>query len=201
MNGYYQVRDFPGVRGLQGFPDDLIRSHLKLYEGYVKNVNLLTRRLAEAEPETPEWAEMKRRVGFEMNGMRLHELYFENLSSDGADAPAALKKALDAGWGSFKAWKSEFSAMGRIRGVGWVLLYMDPVHSRLSNHWIGLHEEGHPAGFVPLLVMDVWEHAYTGMGRVKYIEAFFGNIDWVCVTSRLLGHSAWRAGKSHAGAH
>ncbi len=75
--------------------------------------------------------------------------------------------------------------MGLMRGVGWVILYRDPVTGSLSNHWIGLHEEGHPAGFTPLLVMDVWEHAFTGLERPKYVEAFLANADWSRVETRL----------------
>jgi Fe-Mn family superoxide dismutase len=79
--------------------------------------------------------------------------------------------------------------MGQIRGVGWVILYRDPVASQLSNHWISIHEQGHPAGFIPLLVMDMWEHAYSGMERSRYIEALFDNIHWERVEQRVDGTS------------
>jgi Fe-Mn family superoxide dismutase len=95
---------------------------------------------------------------------------------------AALVKAMKKSFGGFENWKDEFSAIGKMRGVGWAILYFDPRARVLTNHWIGLHEEGHPAGFVPILVMDVWEHAYMvdggTEGRPRYIEAFFKNVDW-----------------------
>jgi Fe-Mn family superoxide dismutase len=181
------MRDFSTLRGLKNLKDPLTEAHLNLYKGYVSNVNQLRQHLQEAKPGTIEWSEMERRLGFEVNGMRLHELYFENLTPGESRVPRALEETLSSLWGSFKRWKEEFEAIGQIRGVGWVILYKDPMDGRLSNHWIGLHEEGHPAGFTPLLVMDVWEHAYTGMDRSAYIGAFFMNVNWEGVGARWAG--------------
>lgn len=181
----YPLRDFSGVKGLKGIPDALIQAHLKLYEGYVKNINLLRRRLAEIKPGVPEFSELQRRVGFELNGMRLHELYFENLSPAGGAPTEAVRGALARQWGSFEAWREEFVGIGLMRGIGWAILYRDPVAKHLSNHWIGLHEENHPAGFAPILVMDVWEHAFAGLERPKYVEAFLSNADWGRAEARL----------------
>ena len=84
-----------------------------------------------------------------------------------------------------------------MRGVGWAILYQDPVNEQLSNHWIALHQDGVPSGFKPILVMDVWEHAflldYKPAERGKYIEAFFANIDWDAVQRRLSTAAAVRA--------
>src|SRR6185436_444647 len=179
----YLLRDFSKLRGLAGIPDPLVDAHLKLYEGYVKNVNLLRRQLKDAKLGTPEWSEMKRRMGFELGGLRLHELYFENLTPGGRDPAPAFEEALAASWGSFKQWQDEFEAVGNMRGVGWAILYQDPEGGRLSNHWIGLHEDGHPPGFRPLLVVDVWEHAYSGMTRSEYLSALSDNLDWKKVES------------------
>ena len=83
-----------------------------------------------------------------------------------------------------------------MRGVGWVILFQDPATDRLTNHWITLHQDGVPAGFKPLLVMDVWEHAfmrdYKATERDQYIEAFFRNIDWPTVETRLQEEGAVR---------
>jgi Fe-Mn family superoxide dismutase len=77
-----------------------------------------------------------------------------------------------------------------MRGVGWAIAYQDPKTGRISNHWITLHEDGNVAGYKPILVMDVWEHAflldYKPADRPKYIEAFFANVDWKAAESRLL---------------
>lgn len=181
----YALRDYSALRGLRGISDALVEAHLKLYAGYVRNLNLLRQRLAETKPGTPEFSELHRRVGFEVNGMRLHELYFENLSPAGGAPGRTLKDVLARQWGSFEAWRQDFAAIGAMRGVGWAILYRDPANGALSNHWIGLHEEGHPAGFTPVLVMDVWEHAFTGLERPKYIEAFLENVDWARAEGRL----------------
>ncbi len=184
----YEVRQELRPKGLTGISEDQIAQHWKLYEGYVKNVNALNGRLAALSAEKsygPEFAELKRRLGFEYDGMILHEHYFGVLKSGrkplGEDF-AALMKRLKKSFGGFAHWKEEFSAIGKMRGVGWAILYFDPRAGVLTNHWIGMHEEGHPAGFVPILVMDVWEHAFMvdggADGRPAYIEAFFNNVDW-----------------------
>jgi Fe-Mn family superoxide dismutase len=183
----YEPRDFSALAGLRNIPDALVDAHLALYGAYVKNTNLLAERLRGAEVGSPEWSEMKRRFGFEVNGMRLHELYFDNLSPHPSRPSPVLTEDLGRTWDSFREWEREFRAMGQIRGVGWVILYRDPIADKLSNHWITLHEEGHPAGFTPLLVMDVWEHAYSGMERSRYIDAFFENIQWSSVENRMKG--------------
>jgi Fe-Mn family superoxide dismutase len=184
--------------GLQGISDNTLTIHFGLYEGYVKNTNLLNEQLQEklkagkAAGADPGFAELKRRLGFEYNGMVLHEYYFDNLSAKAPAAPASgnLHDALAANFGDFESWKKDFAAVGGMRGVGWAIAYQDPKTGRISNHWITLHEDGNIAGYKPILVMDVWEHAflldYKPAERSKYIEAFFANVDWKVAESRLL---------------
>jgi superoxide dismutase, Fe-Mn family len=194
----YKEQAFDHLRGLNGISDAQITEHLQLYAGYVKQVNGLTGELAElrgqgkAAGTNPEFAELTRRLGFEYNGMILHEYYFENLKSNSEPQPSAgsgLAQALSQAFGSVELWAEDFHAIGEMRGVGWAILFEDPVTDRLSNHWITLHQEGIPAGFKPLLVMDVWEHAYMrdykATERKKYVAAFFRNIDWARVERRL----------------
>ena len=104
--------------------------------------------------------------------------------------------ATEIGFGSFDAWKADFVAVGSLRGVGWAVLYEDPDTNRLSNHWIELHHQGVPPGFKPILVMDVWEHAFLldfkPGERDKYIEAFFANVDWQVVERHLGSPAALR---------
>jgi superoxide dismutase, Fe-Mn family len=184
------------LAGLQGISDKTLETHFGLYEGYVKNTNLLNEQLAEqikagtAAGANPHFAELTRRLGFEYNGMRLHEYYFDNMTKSGGGAPpAALNDALAQNFGDFETWKKDFTATGAMRGVGWAIAYQDPFNGRISNHWVTLHEDGNIAGFTPILVMDAWEHAflldYKPAERPKYIEAFFANIDWAKVASRL----------------
>jgi Fe-Mn family superoxide dismutase len=193
----YQAREWPHLSGLQGISDHTLAVHFELYEGYVKHVNLfneelasLTRTLAKGK-EDIRFSELKRRLGFEYNGMRLHELYFDSLTPHGkGDAPSgALRDALAESYDGYEAWKQDFTAVGTMRGVGWAIAYLDPMTGRISNHWIELHEDGNLAGFTPILVMDVWEHAYMldfkASERGKYIEAFFENVNWEVCESRL----------------
>ncbi|MEP6935442.1 MAG: Fe-Mn family superoxide dismutase [Nitrospirota bacterium] len=194
----YAVKAFD-LHGLAGISDRTLEMHLTLYAGYVKAANQLTTQLGELlkdgridQEEMPAYSELTRRLGFEYNGMVLHEYYFENLATGGAGNPgqhAPFVKAAEDSFGSYDRWKLDFSSVGKMRGVGWAVCYVHPQSGRLSNHWISLHENGNIAGFLPALVMDVWEHAYLldyqPSERASYIEAFFSNIDWKSVEQRL----------------
>lgn len=193
----YTVKEF-NLRGLNGISDKTLEMHFKLYEGYVKATNTLNEHIANIlkdgkvdQEEMPAYSEFTRRLGFEYNGMVLHELYFENMSSQGSKGPQshpAVKKAIQDSFGSVDIWKTDFSSAGKMRGVGWVICYQNPENGRLSNHWISLHEFGNVAGFRPLLVMDVWEHAYLldyqPSERGEYIESFLSNVNWAVVAKR-----------------
>ena len=197
--GSYQPRQF-NLSGLKGISDQTLEMHFKLYEGYVKETNNLTERIAEFikdgnvdQDEMPAYSELSRRLGFEYNGMVLHEYYFDNLQSGGGlgdpTKTSQFVKAAEATFGSYDIWKADFVGIGKMRGVGWAICYQNPANGRISNHWITLHETGNVAGFHPILVMDVWEHAflldYKPAERPKYIEAFFSNIAWNEVEKRL----------------
>jgi Fe-Mn family superoxide dismutase len=197
--GSYKAREF-NLSGLNGISDETLEMHFKLYEGYVKETNKLTEGITKFiqdgnvdQEEMPAYSELSRRLGFEYNGMVLHEYYFDNLKSGGGigdpDRTAAFAKAAESTFGSYEIWKADFVGIGKMRGVGWAICYQNPSNGRLSNHWITLHETGNVAGFDPVLVMDVWEHAYLldykPAERPKYIEAFFSNIDWTVVEKRL----------------
>jgi Fe-Mn family superoxide dismutase len=201
--GKYQARQFD-LSGLKGISDQTLEMHFKLYEGYVKETNKLTEKIGEFlqdgkvdQEEMPAYSELTRRLGFEYNGMVLHEYYFANMKRDGAGDPQGnsnFHKLAEQSFGSYDIWKADFVGIGKMRGVGWAICYQDPSNGRLSNHWITLHQIGNVAGFTPVLVMDVWEHAYLldykPAERPKYIEAFFSNIDWNAVEERLKADSA-----------
>lgn len=194
----YKPKQF-NLSGLDGISDQTLEMHFKLYEGYVKETNRLTEKITEFlkdgqvdHEEMPAYSELTRRLGFEYNGMVLHEYYFGNLKAKGGGDPdktSAFYKAAEQGFGSYEVWKADFMSIGKMRGVGWAICYQDPVNQTLSNHWITLHEVGNVAGFNPVLVMDVWEHAflldYKPADRPKYIEAFFSNIAWSAVEDRI----------------
>jgi Fe-Mn family superoxide dismutase len=197
--GSYKARQF-NLSGLKGISDETLEMHFKLYEGYVKETNNLTDRITGFisdgnvdQEEMPAYSELTRRLGFEYNGMVLHEYYFDNLQKGGGTGDpgqtSQFVKAAEATFGSYNIWKTDFVGIGKMRGVGWAICNQNPANGRLSNHWITLHETGNVAGFNPILVMDVWEHAflldYKPAERPKYIEAFFSNIAWDMVESRL----------------
>jgi superoxide dismutase, Fe-Mn family len=189
----YQAKDYNNLIGTAGFSETLLKNHFTLYQGYVTNTNkvmdTLNAMVKDGKIGTPEYAELKRRLGWEFNGMRLHEYYFENLGGKAAlDKAGKLGKKLAESFGSYENWEKDFKGTGTMRGIGWVILYQDAAGGILINQWISEHDGGHPAGCTPLLVMDVFEHAYItdyGLKRADYIEAFFKNINWSKVEARL----------------
>jgi superoxide dismutase, Fe-Mn family len=189
----YAAQDFSKLKGMPGFSDKALDLHFTLYQGYVKNANLLLAQIqylaAQNQTENPAYAELKRRLGWEFDGMRLHELYFGNLGGkEPLNKDSKLMKRLEENFGSYDKWAADFKATGAMRGIGWVVLYEDPKSGRLINVWVNEHDVGHLAGGNPLLIMDVFEHAYLpdyGLKRGDYIQAFFQNISWPAVEARL----------------
>ena len=198
----YQPKQF-NLSGLQGISDQTLEMHFKLYEGYVKETNRLTEKISDFlkdgqvdQEEMPAYSELTRRLGFEYNGMVLHEYYFGNMTEGGSGdtgKQSNFYKAAESAFGSYDIWKADFVSIGKMRGVGWAICFQDPKRGRLSNHWVTLHEIGNVAGYQPVLVMDVWEHAflldYKPAERPKYIEAFLANVDWKVVEARLKGNN------------
>ena len=192
----YNAKDYNRLLGMEGFSDTLLKNHFTLYQGYITNTNksmdLLDQLLKEGKTGTPEYAEVKRRLGWEFNGMRLHEYYFENLGGKkGINKTGKLYQKLAQSFGSYEAWEKDFKATGAMRGIGWAVLYQDVLDGRFINFWINEHDMGHPSGGMPILIMDVFEHAFMidyGLKRADYIEAFFRNINWEEAEKRLLLH-------------
>ncbi len=188
----YAAKNFEHLLGLSGFSDTLLTNHFTLYEGYVKNTNALVELLSAKTPGTPEYSELQRRLGWEWNGMRLHELHFENLSKEPAAlGEGTLLEKITATYGSLENWEKNFTSIGAMRGVGWTLLVHDTLSGELHNIWVNEHDLGHLAGCTPLLVMDVFEHAYItdyGIKRAEYISAFMHSIDWNVVQKRFENH-------------
>ena len=195
----YKAKTF-NLSDLNGISNQTLEVHFKLYEGYVANTNGLNERIAAYVKEggvqpadMPQYSELTRRLGFEYNGMVLHEYYFENMKRQGGGEPGkgAFRTAVERVFPSFDIWKSDFTSVGKMRGVGWAICYLDPNTGFVSNHWIDLHETNNVTGFVPLLVMDVWEHAflldYKPAERPKYIESFLANVNWDVVDQRMAG--------------
>lgn len=189
----YEAKNFESLLGTKGLSDQLLKNHFTLYQGYVTNSNkvidAVNALITDGKTTAPEYAELKRRFGWEFNGMRLHELYFGNMTKNqkARDANSKLAKKIAADFGSYENWEKEFKATGAMRGIGWVILYHDAASGRLFNVWINEHDVGHLSGAAPLLIMDVFEHAYMvdyGLKKADYIEAFFKAIDWSVVEAR-----------------
>lgn len=189
----YEAKDFSDLIGMPGFSEKLLTTHFKLYEGYVKNTNKCLDIFKEARQEgnftDPKMAEVRRRFGWEFNGMRLHEVYFGNLIVEGSELEdgSPLSEQINKDFGSFDNWKKEFSGIGGMRGIGWASLQYDPQVGRLFNTWIGEHNAGHIATGIPIMLLDVFEHAFIidyGTDKNAYMDAFFQNACWQTANER-----------------
>ena len=181
----YSARTF-SFGALDGISPKQLEVHLKLYEGYVKNVNVLesvVQAYSQVDDEGGRYAvaEVRRRLGFEFNGMRMHEHYFSQWEGTPAPISGALADALSAQYGSMDTWLADFKLTGMTRGIGWTMLSYDPVGKRFFNHFVGDHELGQLNSTVTVLALDMWEHAYmvdyTPAEKAKYIDAFFKNLN------------------------
>lgn len=193
----YKARDYSHLKGLVGITDEQIEVHLKLYGGYVNRTNALFAKVAglsnEGKTGDSSFQELKRRAGWEWNGMRLHEYYFDALSpkADPLRADNPFAQAVAAQFGSVDAWKADLAGVAKMPGVGWALTYLDPANGQIWNHWVEAHQDGHPAGGRLLLALDVWEHAFAVYRkplppeRAAYIDDFFANVHWDVVAHRL----------------
>jgi Fe-Mn family superoxide dismutase len=196
----YEAKTF-NLGPMDGLSETQIAEHLKLYAGYVKNMNALLEKIEKhkqnSEGMAHELSELVRRIGFEFNGMRLHEYYFSQFEKSpdasvgvGSGSNDALKKAIEAQYGSFDAWKAQASATAVMRGIGWVLLVQDETNGNLLTIWVTDHELGQLGGQKILFALDVWEHAYTvdykPTERAKYVEAFWKNLNWQKAEERYL---------------
>ncbi|MDP3874938.1 MAG: Fe-Mn family superoxide dismutase [bacterium] len=187
MTRLFEERKF-NIPVLKGISTKTIEEHLKLYSGYVKNTNMILTKIDEyvVDSENNAYAlgELQRRFSFEFDGMRNHEYYFTHLDDSSTPFPkdGLLGKMIEEEWKDFDKWLNRFRSIALTRGVGWTILYYDSRTKRLLNAWIDEHHLGHLIGLSPILVLDMWEHAYfidyTPGEKKKYIEAFFENLNW-----------------------
>lgn len=184
----YQEKKF-NIPTLKGISPKQIEIHLGLYAGYVKHVNLLREKIHELEEADVERhayaiAELRRRFSFEFNGMRMHEYYFEQWEGgpSALTQMSPLEQAVSEKYGSWESFVAHFVAVGMSRGIGWTVLYFDPIGKTVHTAWVSDHELGTLAGLPVILALDMWEHAYmvdyTPAEKKKYIESFLENINW-----------------------
>jgi Fe-Mn family superoxide dismutase len=180
-------------KSLNGLSAKLLQSHWENnYGGAVKALNAIRSRLTQAlnDASTPPYVYtgLKREQLLRTGSVVLHEYYFGNLGGSGK-AASDIRTKLAASFGTFDAWESEFRKIGQglSGGSGWVVLGFNRKFKLLENYWMADHATG-PIDTSPVLVMDMYEHAYQmdyGAAAAKYIDAFFTNINWETVASRL----------------
>jgi Fe-Mn family superoxide dismutase len=173
---------------LQGMSAKSIEEHVKLYSGYVKNANVILQKIEElatdSEKNVYALGEIQRRFGFEYNGMRNHEVYFDSLSggAQSLSPDGELYKSIAHIWGSFDAWLARFKVIAMTRGVGWAMLYFDRKEKVLLNAWVDEQHLGQLQDCTLVLGLDMWEHSfvydYQPSGKKQYIEDFFANLNW-----------------------
>lgn len=188
----YEIKNYSHLKGIGKISDEAMLMHFKLYEGYVKNVNILMEKFSTIF-EGPEFAEMHRRFGWEYNGMRLHELFFDCLTTEvkilGNDLEGGIKNKIIENFGSVENWKKDFVAIAKMRGMGWAILVQDKSNGKLINTWVNEHDAGMMSDVNIILNFDMFEHAYVkdfGIDRAPYLDSIFAHIDWEIVSERLL---------------
>lgn len=187
----YEPKDYDRLRGLEGFSEDLMQTHIGLYAGYVEHTNKAHGLIRTGDLDDYSRGEVRRRMVWEFNGMRLHELYFDALTPGGTERTddSPLVQAIENDFGGFDVWMEDFRSVGAMRGIGWAALSYDPVQERFFDHWIDEHDAGALAGTHPILLMDVFEHAFMrdfGTDKQAYMDAYFGNVDWNQAEARFL---------------
>lgn len=189
----YAARTF-NLPALKGLSPEQIAVHLSLYEGYVKHTNLIVDTIEKLREEDATGNafvinELRRRLGFEFDGMRMHEYYFEQFEG-GAQAPSdsTLSQAASEKYGSWDGFIAHVKEVAGTRGIGWVVVYNDPKASTLHTAFVNDHELGQLAGLPILLAVDLWEHAYMvdykPAEKKTYVEAFLENVNWSVVEAR-----------------
>ena len=190
----YTVKNF-NLPELKGLSTKQIEVHLALYKGYVTHVNLIMEKIAvykDADPEGHAYAinEMRRRLGFEFDGMRMHEYYFEQFEGGATSASTncPLGAAVEEKYSSWDMFISHIKEVAGTRGIGWVVVYADPRGSTLHTAFVSDHEIGQLSGLPVLLAVDLWEHAYmvdyVPADKKSYVEAFLENVNWKVVEER-----------------
>lgn len=188
----YIAKDYSHLQNIGNISNEAMALHLKLYVGYVTNTNTIRDKLAKigsnVAENLQEFNELHRRFGWEYNGMKLHEIFFGNLTNDktSPDPSLPLIQRITETWGSFDAWKAEFYNIAKMRGFGWTML-MQEESGQLFNTWINEHDVGVRANGKILFVADMLEHAYIadfGTDRVPYLDSLFEHVDWMRVSQK-----------------
>lgn len=183
---------------LKGISKEQISEHFEiLYKGYVKKVNEIRQKLQEKFADIPnatydEYRELKLEESFALNAVKLHEAYFLGLGGDGV-VPIEIKDIFAKNFGSFENWQEEFYGLG-LASRGWAVLYYDLHEKKLYNGLGDWHSHGGVWNAKPILVLDVYEHAYFidfGAKRKNYIDAYFDNLNWDFILESIKKIKKW----------
>lgn len=191
MEKELRPRRFSFERVFRLSPEQL-RQHYQLYLGYVNKVNEVRRLLLHADKEAAnatysEFRGLKLGEGYAINGVKLHEDYFENIVEGRGGPPVGpIREEIERRFGSVEEWRRDFVATG-LAARGWAVLAFDPRDGSLHHYLQDAHDQGVVTAAVPLLVLDVYEHAYFidfGIRKTAYIETFLQMINWEVVNRR-----------------
>ena len=194
--GSVAAKDFSNLikKPMEGLSPKQIEPHLKLYQGYVGKTNEIQAMLNTVDINTPApnatyhpLREMLLEHSYALNGVVYHELYFGNLGGPGGEPAGDLKAALDARWGTTGKFMDYFKAAGKCMR-GWVIIGWNTRNGQLEPYGLDMHNMWVPANVVPVVVLDVYEHAYMieyGINRGDYLTAFLKNVDWAVCNRRL----------------
>ncbi len=195
MSTIYTSKKFNLPANMPGLSSESIKSHIGLYEGYVANFNAMTELISNLRQDTDGSqhciAEIIRRRSFEFDGMRLHEYYFSQLEDSPTEITedSILAQKLINQFGSIDAVVSQIKEVGMMRGPGWAILYYDKEQDIFHIGFSGEQHQGHFVTLPIIIALDVWEHAYISdygtAGKSAYIDAFFANLNWNMVESRI----------------
>lgn len=174
---------------LEGISEQQLKYHHdKHYVGYVNNRNKIEEKLDEMRKkgEFLDIRGLKLKESHNASGMILHEVYWETLGGKGGEPEGKLAEKIKEDFGSFENWKKEFLAIANSTR-GWVLLCFDLSDRRLHNFSVDFHDQGAVWGSIPIMALDVWEHAFyydQGPNKGQYFEAFFKNINWERISKK-----------------
>jgi Fe-Mn family superoxide dismutase len=166
-----------------GLSPTILENHLGLYKGYVDKVNQAEMQMLAGDINETSM----KNLAFSLNGMALHDIYFSNMSSNNGKCSSALNKAIDTSYGSFDKYFANLVAIAN-QVPGWSITALNLLNGKLVNYGIADHSANFPNFVMPILALDVYEHAYVmdfgAEGKAKYIEIFTRIIDWDLVSRR-----------------
>ncbi|HEY9869095.1 MAG TPA: Fe-Mn family superoxide dismutase [Candidatus Obscuribacterales bacterium] len=197
------AKDFSPLvkKNMAGLSANQIEQHLKLYKGYVTKANEIDAKLKDVDISSANATysplrELLVEQSFALNGVVYHEFYFGNLGGSGGEPQGDMRSAVEEAWGSAGKFMDYLKAAGKCMR-GWVIVGWNTRDGHLHCYGLDMHNMWVPANVIPLVVLDVYEHAYMidyGIDRAKYLDAFVNNLDWDVVGKRLA-----TARKHHAG--